>query len=112
MSDKTIKNLVETRKRVVMDVNQGSLSVSAAASILGISRQGLWKLRRKVNEYGIDAVCGRKRGPKTYHRAYNRKPKWIEETVERLFTIYGVGPDRLVWLLEDCAIIVSRATVY
>lgn len=112
MSDKTIENLVETRKRVLMDVNQGNLSVSSAASILGISRQGLWKLRRKVNEYGPDAVCGRKRGPKTYHRAYNRKPKWIEETVERLFTLYGVGPDRLVWLLEDCQVIVSRATVY
>ena len=57
-----------------MDVNQGNLSVSAAASILGISRQGLWKLRRKVNEYGMDSVCG-KRDPKTYHRAHNRKPK-------------------------------------
>src|SRR3972149_2036409 len=112
MSEKTIENLVETRKRVVLDVNQGNLSVEAAASILGISRQGLWKLRRKVDEFGLESVVGRKRGPKYYNLPYNRTPKWIEETVDDLFTNYGVGADRLVWLLEDIGIIVSRATVY
>ena len=112
MSEKTIKNLVETRKRVVVDVNQRQLSVDAGARILGMSRQGFWKLRRKVNEFGLDAVVGRKRGPKAYQRPHNRKSKWIEETVERFFNLYGVGPDRMVWLLEDCGIIVSRATVY
>ncbi len=112
MSEKTIKNLVETRKRVVMDVNQGHLSVDAGAHILGMSRQGFWKLRKKVNEFGLESICGRKRGPKAYNRPHNRTDKWIEETVERLFTLYGVGPDRLVWLLEDCSILVSRATVY
>ena len=112
MSEKTIKNLVETRKRVVMDVNQGQLSVDVGARILGMSRQGFWKLRRRVNEFGLDAVVGRKRGPKTYTRPHNRTDKWIEQTVERFFNLYGVGPDRMVWLLEDCGIVVSRATVY
>ena len=112
MSEKTIKNLVETRKRVVMDVNQGHLSVDVGAHILGMSRQGFWKLRRKVDEFGLDAVCGRKRGPKSWHRPHNRTDKWIEQTVERFFNLYGVGPDRMAWLLEDCGIIVSRATVY
>ena len=112
MSEKTIKNLVETRKRVVMDVNQRQLSVDVGARILGMSRQGFWKLRRRVNEFGLDAVVGRKRGPKTYTRPHNRTDKWIEQTVERFFNLYGVGPDRMVWLLEDCGIIVSRATVY
>ncbi len=112
MSEKTIKNLVETRKRVVMDVNQGNLSVDTGAHILGMTRQGFWKLRRKVNEYGLESVVGRKRGPKSYQRPHNRTDKWIEETVERFFNLYGVGPDRMVWLLEDCGIIVSRATVY
>jgi len=62
MSEKTIKTLVETRKRVVMDVNQGKLSVDVAARILGMSRQGLWKLRKKVDEFGLESVVGRKRG--------------------------------------------------
>jgi transposase InsO family protein len=112
MSEKTIKDLVETRKRVVIDVNQGDLSTDAGARILGMSRQGFWKLRSKVNEFGLDSVVGRKRGPKAYTRPHNRCDKWIEETVERLFNLYGVGPDRMVWLLEDCSIAVSRATVY
>ena len=112
MSEHTIETLVDTRKRVVLDVNQGNLSVEVAASILGISRQGLWKLRRKVDEFGLESVVGRKRGPKYYNLPYNRTPKWIEETVDDLFTNYGVSADRLVWLLEDIGIIVSRATVY
>ena len=82
------------------------------ARIVGMSRQGFWKLRRKVNEFGLEAVVGRKRGPKAYTRPHNRTDKWIEATVERFFNLYGVGPDRMVWLLEDCGIIVSRATVY
>lgn len=88
MSEKTIRNLVETRKRVVMDVNQGHLSVDAGARILGMTRQGFWKLRRKVNEYGLESVVGRKRGPKSYNRPHNRTSKWIEETVERFFNLY------------------------
>lgn len=112
MSDKTIKNLVETRKRVLTDVNHGLISMSGACRILGISRQGLWKLRKKVRDYGIETVTGRKRGPKSYHRPYNRTPAEIEDTVEHVFTLYGVGADRLVWILEDTGIMVSRATVY
>lgn len=95
MSEKTIKNLVETRKRVVVDVNQGHLSVNTGARILGISRQGFLKLRRKVNEHGLESVVGRKGGPKAYQRPHNRTDKWIEQTVERFFNLYGVGPD--VW---------------
>lgn len=112
MTKNNIQVLVETRKRVVLDVNQGRLSVGTGARILGISRQGLWKLRKKVEQHGMDAITGLKRGPKVYHRAYNRTPRWIEETVERFFNLYAVGADRMCWLLEDCQIIVSRATVY
>lgn len=112
MSNGIIENLVETRKRVLLQVNQGVLSVDLGAKILGISRQGLWRLRKRVNRYGLTTVVGRKRGPKSYTRIWNRTPLWIEETVESLFTKYGVGADRLVWLLEDCTIDLSRATVY
>lgn len=112
MSNDIIENLVETRKRVLLQVNQGMLSVSLGAQILGISRQGLWKLRKKVNRYRLTTMVGRKQGPRSYARIWNRTPSWTEEKVEDLFTTHGVGPDRLVWLLEDCAIDLSRATVY
>jgi len=112
MSNNTIDNLVETRKRVVLQVNQGSLSVSLGAKILGISRQGLWKLRKKVEEHGWESVTGLRRGPKPYNRAWNRTPAWIEDRIEELFNKYSPGPDRLVWLLDDYEITLSRSTVY
>lgn len=112
MSHRTIQTLVETRKQVLLQVNQGELAVHTAASILGISRQAVWKMRKRVAAYGWEAAVGRKRGPKTYHRVWNRTPAWIEEKLEALFTATGVGPDRLCWLLEDVSISLSRATVY
>lgn len=112
MSENTIQNLVETRKRVVNDVNLGLISVGTGAQILGISRVGLWKLRRKVKEHGEAAITGRKRGPKSYYRVANRTPDWIEDKVANLFDRCGVGADRLCWLLDDFDIHLSRATVY
>lgn len=112
MSESTIRKLIEARLRVVNEVNSGKLSVSSGAKILGMSRQGLWKLRKSVREHGSGAICGRKRGPKDYRRDYNRKAKWVEDTVERYFNLYGVGADRICWLLEDAHIHISRATAY
>jgi len=112
MSKHTIRKLVETRLRVVNEVNNGKLSVTSGAKLLGITRQGLWKLRKSVEKYGSSAVTGRKRGPKSYYRVHNRTDKWIEDTVEKCFDLYGVGADRICWLLEDVYIQLSRATVY
>lgn len=112
MSKRELGKLVDTKLRVVNEVNNGKLSVQAGAKILGITRQGLWKLRRSVEKYGSSAITGRKRGPKVYKRAYNRSPKWIEDTVEKYFNLYGVGADRICWLLEDVDIHISRATAY
>jgi transposase InsO family protein len=112
MSKRELGKLIDTKLRVVNEVNSGKLSVNAGAKILGITRQGLWKLRRSVEKHGSSAVTGRRRGPKVYKRAYNRKPGWIEDTVEKYFNLYGVGADRICWLLEDVHIHISRATVY
>jgi len=68
MTNNSIENLIETRKRVVLQVNQRELSVDLGAKILGISRQGLWKLRKKVEKHGWESVTGLKRGPKPYIR--------------------------------------------
>jgi len=64
MSKHTIRKLVETRLRVVNEVNSGKLWVESGAKLLGLTRQGLWKLRKQVEKYGANAVTGRKRGPK------------------------------------------------
>jgi transposase InsO family protein len=112
MTDHSIETLVETRKRVLIQVNRGELSIDLGAKILGISRQGLWKLRKKVSLYGLETIMGRKRGPKPYVRIWNRTPEWMEHIVEDLYTRYGVGPDRLVWLLDDRLIPLSRSTMY
>lgn len=80
MSENTIRELVEARLRVVNKVNSGKLSVESGAKILGITRQGLWKLRKSVEKHGSSAITGRKRGPKTCQRAHNRTQKWIEDT--------------------------------
>ena len=78
MSHRTIVSLIETRKEVIREVNQGALAVGTAASLLGISRQGIWKMRKRIAAYGLDSTMGRKRGPKTYHRVWNRTPEWME----------------------------------
>ena len=112
MSEAAIRKLVEARLRVVNEVNAGKLSANSGAKILGITRQGLWKLRRSVEKYGSSAVTGRKRGPKGYQRPINRTERWIEDTVVKYFNLYGVGADRICWLLEDVHIHISRATAY
>jgi transposase InsO family protein len=112
MGHRTIVSLIETRKEIIRQVNQEVLAVGTAAAILGVTRQALWKMRKRVAAWGLEAAIGRKRGPKGYHRVWNRTPAWLEEKVEDLFHATGVGPDRLCWLLEDVSVSLSRATVY
>ncbi len=112
MSEAAIRKLVEARLRVVNEVNAGKLSVNSGAKLLGITRQGLWKLRRSVEKYGSSTITGRKRDPKGYQRPINRTERWIENTVAKYFNLYGVGADRICWLLEDAHIHISRATAY
>ena len=112
MTERTVCKLVEAKLRVVNEVNSGKISVNSGAKLLGITRQGLWKLRKSVDRYGSSAVTGRKRGPKHYQRPRNRTQRWVEDTVEKYFNLYGVGADRICWLLDDVHIHISRATAY
>lgn len=114
MTKNTINNLVDTRRRVVKAANRGEMQVKKGAELLGITRQGLWKIRKRVKKYGYTerALLGRKRGPKAYHRARNRTSKEVEDLVCDLYDQYMVGPDRLNWLLEDRGIDIHRSAVY
>ncbi len=116
MTYSTRLKLIKTKKEVVEAVNEGKLAVSTAAHLLGITRQGVWKLRRNYAACGNQALLGRKRGPKTWFRVHNRTPQWVEDKVADLYTEYGVGPDRLLWIIEDyyqdALVYLSRMTIY
>jgi len=97
----TKQSLLKTKKEILNQVEQGKLSVKTAAHLLGITRQGLWKLRKRYQQYGYLALAGRKRGPRPGIRPHNRTPAWVEEKVEQIYLKYGVGLDTLLWIIDD-----------
>jgi len=110
--------LLKTKKEILEAVEEGKLSVKNASSLLRITRQGLWKLRKNYLLHRNLALTGRKRGPKSYYRVSNRTPEWVEEKIEQIFLKYGGGPDNLTWIIEDyygsepALISLSRSTIY
>jgi transposase InsO family protein len=110
--------LLKTKKEILNQVEKGKLGVKTAAHLLGITRQGLWKLRKNFKEHSNLALLGRKRGPKSWFRVHNRTPEWAEEKVEKIYLDYGGGPDTLLWVIEDYYhdelgwINLSRSTIY
>jgi len=116
MTYSTTLDLLKTKKEVLVKVNQGLLGVVTGAELLGITRQGFWKLRKRFNSEGYQALLGRKRGPKSWYRVHNRTPKWAEDKVCELWIDNHVGPDRLLWIIEDyhqeILTHVSRSTIY
>jgi len=119
MTDFTKSGLLKTKREILRQVEEGKLSVKAASSLLGMTRQGLWKLRKSYQRYGLVALVGRKRGPRSCIRPHNRTPIWVEEKVEDIYTEWGgVGADTLLWIIEDYhhdelgEIELSRSTIY
>jgi len=110
--------LLKTKKEVLKQVEEGKLGIKTASKLLGITRQGLWKLRKNFQRYGNQALLGRKRGPQPYIRIHNRTPEWAEEKLEEIYLKYGGGPDTLLWIIEDyyhdelAWIKLSRSTIY
>ncbi len=118
MTEYTTTALLKTKKEIIQSVEEGKLGVKTASSLLGMTRQGLLKLRRNYRLYGNRALVGRKRGPKFCFRVHNRTPEWIEEEVGNLYMEHGVGPDSLLWVIEDTChdipgwVELSRSTIY
>jgi len=119
MTNYTKSSLLKTKREIINQVEAGKLGIKSASSILGISRQGLWKLRKNYSVYGLIALAGRKRGPGPGFVPYNRTPEWLEEKVGHLYTLWGgVGPDTLLWIIKDYyhdqlgEVELSRSTVY
>lgn len=118
MTNSTKLSLLKTKKEILDRVEQGKLAVKTASSLLGITRQGLWKLRKNYRRYGLKALVGRKRGPQPGIAVHNKTPEWAEEVVEKAYLRYGGGPDTLLWVIEDYyhdelgCITLSRSTIY
>lgn len=115
MTDFTIETLVNTRKRIIKSVIQKQLSIKSAANLLGITRQGVWKIIKRVNKGGMTSLTllGHKRGPRIGSKVWNRTSEEKEKKVEDLWCSYDVGVDTLTWMVEDLAFIkLSRSTVY
>jgi len=118
MREYTTSESQSTKRRVLEEVEEGKLSVESGARLLGITRQGLWKMRQRVSEFGWSKLEGRKRGPSPLTPIHNKTPEWMEEIVEQAFVAYAAGPDTLKWILEDnysdrlAWIELSRSTIY
>ena len=118
MTQYTTAVLLKTKKEIILSVDQGKLATNTAANLLGITRQGLWKLRRNYHHYGQSALVGRKRGPRAGILIHNKTPEWLEEELEKVYLKHPVGPDRLVWIIEDyynnnqALVSLSRSTIY
>ncbi len=82
MTEYTVSQLVGTKKRVLEALDKRQLGVAEAANLLGLTRQGLWKMRERVRLFGDGALNGRKRGPSVNTPIHNKTPEWAEEVVE------------------------------
>lgn len=118
MTQYTKTSLLKTKKEILKQVEEGKLSIKSAAYLLGITRQGLWKLRKNFKQCGNLALIGRKRGPRPGTQIHNRTPEWIEKKIEKIYLKHGGGPDTLLWVIEDyyhdelAWISLSRSTIY
>ena len=53
---------------------------------MGMTRRGLWELRKNVQKYGMEkTVAGTKRDPLPGGKIWNKIPEWIEKEVEKLW---------------------------
>ena len=115
MTQFTIDSLVDTRKRIIRSVIRKELPVSSGAHLLGLTRQGVWKIVKRVKKDGIteSTLLGGKRGPRLGVRAWNRTDKEVEDQVGKMWQSYDVGIDTLTWIIDDLASIkLTRMTVY
>lgn len=112
MTDSIINSLVETKRSVILQVKTKEMRVGRALKLLSLSRSGFWKLRVSYRKYGTISLTGRKRGPKSCDRVWNRVPEEVEKEVVGLYYQYGVGPDRIAFLLDERRIKIGRSTIY
>ena len=113
MTEYQIALLISMKERIIQKVEKERLPVADGAELLGMSRQGLLKLRKQYRRYGEKALSGLKRGPKRWHRPWNRTSEALEELViEARKANPWEGPITLSWKLEEEGIYVHFQMIY
>jgi transposase InsO family protein len=102
MTEYQLTCLLQMKERVVQRVEAKKIAVAEAAAMLGVSRQGLLKLRKQYRLHGAKAILGMKRGPKRWHRPWNRTGEELEALViDFAYSNPLDGPISIAWKLED-----------
>lgn len=102
MTEYQINKFIEMKERIILQVENKEMKVQDGAKLIGISRQGFTKLRKKYRKHGEIAITGRKRGPKSWHRPWNRTSEQLEEFVKKYKCEHPQeGPITISWKLED-----------
>ena len=78
MTEYQINKLLKVKENIIKKVERKEIKVKTGADILGMTRQGLLKLRKKYHKCGAESLKGLKRGPKGYNRPHNRTPKEVD----------------------------------
>lgn len=114
MTEYQLKQLLQMKEKIIQKVEKKHMKVKEGAEILGITRQGFLKLRKNYRKHGSKAVTGSKRGPKSWHRPYNRTPLEIEvKVIEYAQQNYLEGPKTLEWkMAEEIGVKLHHQTIY
>ena len=114
MTEYQLKNLLNMKERIIKKVEGKEIKVQDGADLLGMTRQGFLKLRRQYRRYGEKAVSGLKRGPKTWHRPWNRTSQELEEQVIRFREENPMdGPITISWeMADEQGIFIHHQTIY
>ena len=114
MTEYQFKKLLNMKARIIQKVEEKEMKVFEGAELLEMTRQGFLKLRKQYRRYGEKALIGLKRGPKTWHRPWNRTPQELEEKVIRFREENPMdGPITISWEMEDeQGIYLHHQTIY
>lgn len=102
MTDYRLTKLIQMQEKIIIKVEAGKMQVQEGAELLGVTRQGLLKLRKQYRRHGQKALFGLKRGPKRWHRPWNRTEEATEEFVADFRRENPPdGPITISWKLAD-----------
>ena len=95
---------------IVLKIIAGELSVTAAASEYGMSRQYLHKLLARYRDEGLDGLDARSRAPLTSPQATTEQVR--DRVVQLRLALTGAGTDAgpvtIAWHLQQEGLRVSR----
>ena len=114
MTEYQLTKLIQMKEKIIVKVESRKMKVREGAELLGMSRQGFLKLRKQYRKHNQKALLGLKRGPKSWHRPWNRTDEETEEFVANFRRENPLdGPITIAWRLsDDYGIEIPHQTIY